>query len=120
MEIGRLAMREIIAKESVFLGPAVSLLLISATATASPAATVASQVDISGAFNFSDLVGVNPIGNGAPIGSTGYYSGGTYDQFGALSVTPSSGTTVTASQGGHTYNVPFIGGPAAANPDEFS
>jgi PEP-CTERM motif len=95
-------------------------LLISATATASPAATVASQVDISGAFNFSDLVGVNPIGNGAPIGSTGYYSGGTYDQFGALSVTPSSGTTVTASQGGHTYNVPFIGGPAAANPDEFS
>src|SRR5271170_3100105 len=108
-------MREIITKASVFLGSVVSLFLISAAATPSHA-----QVDISGAFNFSDLVGVNPIGNGAPIGSTGFYAGGLYDQFGATSVTPSSGTTVTAAQGGYTYNVPFIGGPAAANPDEFS
>lgn len=88
--------------------------------TPSHALVVASQVDVSGAFNFSDLVGVNPVGDGAPIGSTGSYSGGLYDQFGAVSVTPSSGTSVTAAQGGFTYNVPFIGGPAAANPDEFS
>ena len=113
-------MREIITKASVFLGAAVSLFVISAAATPSQAQVVASQVDISGAFNFSDLVGVNPIGSGAPIGSTGYYSGGLYDQFGAVSVTPSSGTTVTAAQGVFTYGVPFIGGPAAANPDEFS
>ena len=113
-------MREIITKAPVFLGAAVSLFVISTAATPSHALVVASQVDISGAFNFSDLVGVNPVGDGAPIGSTGSYSGGLYDQFGAVSVTPSSGTTVTAAQGAFTYNVPFIGGPAAANPDEFS
>lgn len=104
----------------VVAGAAVTLLLISAAATPSHALVVASQVDISGAFNFSDQVGVNPIGTGAPLGTTGFYSGGLYDQFGAVSVTPSSGTTVTATQGGLTYNVPFIGGPTAANPDEFS
>ena len=113
-------MREIITKAPVFLGAAVSLFVISTAATPSHALVVASQVDISGAFNFSDLVGVNPVGDGAPIGSTGSYSGGLYDQFGAVSVTPSSGTTVTAAQGAFTYNVPFIGGSAAASPDEFS
>jgi PEP-CTERM motif len=114
-------MREAIRRSNnVFGGAAVTFLLISAAPTPSHALVVASQVNISGAFNFSDLVGVNPVGDGAPIGSTGSYSGGLYDQFGAVSVTPSSGTTVTAAQGAFTYNVPFIGGPAAANPDEFS
>jgi hypothetical protein len=77
-------------------------------------------VDISGEFNFSDDFGVNQIGNGEPLGQTGYYAGGLYDQIGANVVTPSAGTTVTATQGTYTYNVPFIGGPAAADPDEFS
>jgi PEP-CTERM motif len=114
-------MRDAIRRSNnVFGGAAVTFLLISAAATPSPAGTAPSQIVISGAFNFSDWIGVNPIGNGAPIGSTGFYSGGLYDQFGAVSVTPSSGTTVTAAQGGYTYNVSFIGGPAAANPDEFS
>ncbi len=115
-------MREGIGRgNNVFGGAAVTLLLISATATPSRALlVVSSPVDISGAYNFSDLIGVNPIGNGAPIGSTGFYAGGLEDQFGATSVTPSSGTTVTATQGGYTYNVPFIGGPVAASPDQFN
>jgi len=113
-------MRGIITKASMFLGAPVSLYLISSAATPSHAGTVASQVGISGTFNFSDLVGVNPTGNGAPIGTTGFYTGGIYDQVGANVVTPSAGTTVTATQGTYTYNVPFIGGPTAANPDEFS
>jgi hypothetical protein len=75
-------MREIITKAPVFLEAAVSLFVISTAATPSHALVVASQVDVSGAFNFSELVGVNPVGDGAPIGSTGSYSGGLYDQFG--------------------------------------
>jgi PEP-CTERM motif len=77
------------------------------------------QLSISDQFNFTDTYGVNPVGNGAPIGSTGFYVGGTYDSVGANSVTPSADTTVTATQGGFTYNIPFIGGPGTANPDEF-
>jgi hypothetical protein len=114
-------MREAIRRSNnVFGGAAVTFLLISASATPSRAGTVSSQIVISDTFNFYDLIGVNPIGDGAPLGSTGFYAGGFYDQFGAVSVTPSSGTTVTATQGGLTYSVPFIGGPTAANPDEFS
>jgi hypothetical protein len=90
------------------------LLMLSAEATPSRA-----QLSILEQFNFSDTYGVNPVGNGAPIGSTGFYVGGTYDSAGANSVTPSSGTTVTATQGGFTYNIPFIGGPGTADPDEF-
>jgi PEP-CTERM motif len=113
-------MSEGIGKSAKFLAGSFFAFLISEAATPSHAGTVASQVDISGTFNFSDLVGVNPTGNGAPIGTTGFYAGGIYDQIGANVVTPSAGTTVTATQGTYTYNVPFIGGPTAANPDEFS
>jgi hypothetical protein len=77
------------------------------------------QLSISTQFNFSDNFGVNPIGNGAPIGSTGFYMGGTYDSVGANSVTPSAGTAVTATQSGFMYNIPLIGSPGTANPDEF-
>ena len=114
-------MRKGIAKSAgVFGGAAVNLFVIFGAATPSRALDVTDPVDVSGTFNFSDWVGVNPVGNGAPIGSTGFYGGGIYDQFGANSVTPSVGTTVTAAQGTYTYNVPFIGGPTAASPDEFS
>ena len=77
------------------------------------------QLSISSQFNFSDTYGVNPVGVGATDGSTGFYVGGTYDSVGANSVTPSAGTAVTATQGAFTYNIPFIGGPGTANPDEF-
>src|ERR1700684_2963590 len=69
------------------------------------------QLSISTQFNFSDNFGVNPIGNGAPIGSPGFYMGGTYDSVGANSVTPSAGTAVTATQSGFMYNIPLIGSP---------
>ena len=114
-------MRKGIAKSAgVFGGAAVNLFVIFGAATPSRALDGTDPVDVSGTFNFSDWVGVNPVGNGAPIGSTGFYGGGIYDQIGANSVTPSVGTTVTAAQGTYTYNVPFIGGPTAASPDEFS
>jgi hypothetical protein len=115
-------MREGLLRSASVFGSAalISFLIFLGAATPSRAVVVSSQISISDEFNFSDLVGVNPTGNGAPIGSTGFYTGGLYDQFGANSVTPSTGTTVTATQGTNTYNVPFIGGPTAANPDEFS
>lgn len=91
----------------------ISLLVFAGTPPAS------AQVTISGQFNFSDTYGVNPIGNGAPVGLTGFYAGGTYDSIGANAITPSSGTTVTATQDGVSYNVPFVGGPGTATPDEF-
>ena len=77
------------------------------------------QIDISDPENFSDDYGVNPLGNGAPIGTTGFYQGGTYDSVGADSVTPSAGTTVTATQSTFTYNLNFIGGPGTALPNQF-
>jgi hypothetical protein len=95
-------------------GSASTILLLVAQATPSRA-----QLAITQQFNFSDTYGVNPVGNGASIGSTGFYAGGTYDSVGADSVTPSAGTTVTATQGAFIYNIPFIGGPGTANPDEF-
>jgi PEP-CTERM motif-containing protein len=108
-------MRKAIARSArVFRIAAAILFLISAATTPSRA-----QITISQQFNFSDLYGVNPIGNGPPIGSTGFYAGGIYDSVGANSVTPSAGSTVTAAQGAFTYNIPFEGGPGAANPDEF-
>jgi hypothetical protein len=91
-----------------------ALLLVAVTMAPSHA-----QVAISGQFNFVDDYGANPIGNGAPIGSTGYSSGGIYDSVGADSITPSAGTSVTASQGAFTYNLPFVGGPGTALPDQF-
>jgi hypothetical protein len=94
---------------------AIALVLV-----ATPAGATEAGPAISTEFNFSDLVGVNPIGNGPEIGSSDYYEGGLYDQLGANSVVPSSGTTVTATQGTFSTNVGFIGGPGAANPNEFS
>jgi hypothetical protein len=112
-------MREAIRRSNnAFGGAAVTFLLISAAPTPSNAVVV-SGIVISTPLNYSDLIGVNPIGDGAPIGSTGFYGGGTYESVGALSVTPSAGTTVTATLGTYTYNIPFIGGPGAASPDEF-
>jgi hypothetical protein len=89
------------------------VVMLSAKATPSRA-----QLSISTQFNFSDTYGVNPIAIGTPIGD-GFYSGATFDSVGANSVTPSADTTVSATQGGFTYNIPFIGGPGTANPDEF-
>jgi hypothetical protein len=105
---------------SVFSGAAAVTAFLTLLGAMTPSRALASSVDISTPFDFSDLVGVNPIGTGAPIGSTGFYAGGIYDQIGANVVTPSAGTTVTATQATYTYNVSFIGGPTAANPDEFS
>src|SRR5277367_1841687 len=94
-------MMEAIARSArILAGAFVIALLISAAATPSRA-----QIMISDQFNFSDTYGVNPVGNGAPIGSTGFYQGGTYDSVGADSVTPSAGTTVTATQATVTYNL---------------
>src|SRR5271169_6899005 len=94
-------MLEAIARSArILAGAFVIALLISAAATPSRA-----QITISDQFNFSDTYGVNPVGNGAPIGSTGFYQGGTYDSVGADSVTPSAGTTVTATQATVTYNL---------------
>lgn len=111
-------MNKRITKFASLLGGAAVTSVLTFLGGATPSRAL--DVNISGEFNFSDLVGVNPTGNGAPIGSTGFYAGGIYDQFGANFVTPSAGTTVTATQGATTVNVPFIGGPTAANPDEFS
>jgi hypothetical protein len=98
-----------------FIGGAVAIVfLLSAAATPSRA-----QIAISDQFNFSDTYGVNLLGVGVPIGSTGYYAGGTYDSVGADSVTPSTDTTVTASQGTDSYVLSFIGGPGTALPNQF-
>jgi PEP-CTERM motif len=70
------------------------------------------QIAVSGPSNFVDEYGVNPIGTGAAIGSTGFYDGGTYDSVGLQSVSPVSGTTVSAAQDGALYNIPFLGGGA--------
>jgi hypothetical protein len=78
----------------------------------------ASLLAVTSPFNYTDKVGVNPIGLGTAIGNTGYYSGGVYDALGAVSITPVAGTTVTATQGGFAYNVPFQGG--GAYPNSFS
>jgi PEP-CTERM motif len=68
------------------------------------------------ADNYLDTFGVNPIGIGTEIGTSAYYTGGTYDAItayvspsgppsGTGAATPSSGgTTVTATQG--IYTVP--------------
>jgi PEP-CTERM motif len=98
----------------VLAGALFMAFLISTDATSASA-----QISISDSFNFSDTYGVNPVGNGAPIGSTGFYQGGTYDSVGADSVTPSAATTVTATQGVVTYSLNFIGGPGTALPDQF-
>jgi hypothetical protein len=97
-----------------FGAAAAGLLAVSAAPTPSVA-----QLSISQQFNFSDVYGVNPIGNGASIGGTGFYLGGLYDSVGANSITPSAGTTVTASQNGTSYLIPFVGGPGTATPNEF-
>jgi PEP-CTERM motif len=69
--------------------------------------------------NFLDTFGVNPIGVGTQIGTSGYYTGATYDSVfawvtpsgppsGSGGSTPSSdGTTVTATQGGTTVTLPY-------------
>jgi hypothetical protein len=108
-------MKDAFVRRAQFFG-GISAIAFSLFAVATPSRA---QLSISEQFNFSDTYGVNPVGNGTPIGSTGFYVGGTYDSVGANSVTPSAGTTVTATQGAFTYNIPFIGGPGTANPDEF-
>lgn len=75
----------------------------------------AALLAVSDPLNYVDEFGVNPLGNGIPIGATGYYAGQTVDTVGAVYVTPSAGTTVTATQGSSTYNVPFVGGGAFPN-----
>ena len=77
--------------------------------------------------NFLDTFGVNPIGVGTQIGTSGYYAGATYDSVfgwvtpsgppsGSGGSTPSSdGTTVTATQGGTTVAVPYNNSTAFPN-----
>jgi len=77
--------------------------------------------------NFLDTYGVNPIGNGTEIGTSGYYTGGTYDSIfawvqpsgppsGSGASQPSSdGTTVTATQGTHTVTLPYNNSTAFPN-----
>ena len=77
--------------------------------------------------NFLDTYGVNPIGVGAQIGSSGYYAGNTFDSVfgwvtpsgppsGSGTSTPSSdGTTVTATQGNTTITVPYNNSGAFPN-----
>lgn len=91
---------------SLFVGAAAAIVLI---ATPSPSRA---QIEVSGPSNFVDDYGVNVIGIGAPIGSIGFYSGGTYDSVGLQSVSPVSGTTITAQQASALYNIPFLGGGA--------
>src|ERR1700733_10889048 len=69
--------------------------------------------------NFLDTYGVNPIGVGTQIGTSGYYAGNTFDSVfgwvtpsgppsGSGTSTPSSdGTTVTATQDNTTITVPY-------------
>jgi len=94
---------------------AISAFAAMLTSAPAQAATVLS---VSETINFIDQWGVNPLGVGTQIGTTGYYTGGTYNTFGALSITPAAGTTVTGTQGGVTYSVPHTGG--GAFPNEFS
>jgi hypothetical protein len=77
----------------------------------------ADVLTVSNPFNYVDEYGVNTIGNGPAMGTTGYYAGGEYDSVAVESVTPVTGTTVTATQDGVSYNVPFLGG--GAFPDQF-
>jgi hypothetical protein len=85
---------------------------------------------ISGVYNDFNSYGVNPIGFGTEIGNSGYYTGGSFDAFGANVVTPSGpplsvggsstssdGTTVTATQGNVTYTVLY--GNSTAFPNMF-
>jgi len=72
----------------------------------------ATELSVSAPGNFIDQYGVNPIGNGSPIGNTGFYTGSLDDSISVTSITPVSGTTVTATQGTSTVNVPFLGGGA--------
>jgi hypothetical protein len=106
MRIEEDEMIETNARRGFFVAVTMILFFISAATSPSRA-----QLTISQQFNFSDVYGVNPIGNGAEIGSTGFYSGGLYDSVGANSVTPSAGTNVTASQNGVVYTIPFSGVP---------
>lgn len=92
---------------------------ILAMTTATPA--FSSTIDILGDGSFLDFYGVNPVGNGIPIGTTGYYAGGLYDSIYA-NVTPnpastpsSTQTTITASQGSFNYNIPYLGAVAFPN-----
>jgi len=101
-------MRTVIGRiASVFGAVAAAICVVIATPLPSRA-----QLVVSGPSNFVDDYGVNPIGTGVAIGSTGYYYGGTFDSVGLLQVSPVSGTTITAQQDSATYNIPFLGGGA--------
>jgi PEP-CTERM motif len=77
--------------------------------------------------NFLDTFGVNPIGVGTQIGTSGYYTGNTFDSVfgwvtpsgpptGSGASTPSSdGTTVTATQGSTTVTLPYNNSTAFPN-----
>jgi hypothetical protein len=78
-------------------------------------------LDVSYTANFIDLYGENPIGNGTPIGNTGFYIGSLDDSVVAY-VTPnpvsnpaSTATVVTATQGTATVKIPYLGGGASPN-----
>jgi len=108
-------MKQISTKIAHVSGAVVAMVfLFFADATPSSA-----EIVISDPENFSDNYGVNPLGVGTAIGSTGFYESGIYDSVGADSVTPSAGTTVTATQGTTTYTLNFIGGPGTALPNQF-
>jgi hypothetical protein len=69
----------------------------------------ATDITISGQFNFRDNRGPNPVG----------VTPGDRDLFGASSITPSgAGTTVVATQGAVTLNVPFL--PFTILPNSYS
>ena len=108
-------MRQISAKTARACG-AVGAIILLYLVQATPSNA---QIAISDLFNFSDTYGVNPVGNGAEIGSTGFYQGGTYNSVGADSVSPSADTTVTATQGVATYVLNFVGGPGTVFPNQF-
>lgn len=75
-----------------------------------PLSVMAAPVAVSDAYQWIDRYGTNTIGATA----------GVYDAFGAQNVVPngSGGTTATASRGGTTVSLPWVGG--TANPNQYS
>lgn len=101
--------------------------LLAAAAHFQPAQST--PLDITFTANFLDTFGVNPIGVGTQIGTSAYYTGNTFDSVTAWvkpsgppsptgQPTPGSdGTTVKATQGTTTVNLPYIN--STAFPNEF-
>jgi hypothetical protein len=87
-------------------------------AVASIAPARATLPTVTGQLNYVDDDGVGPRGNGTAIGDTGFYTGGLEDSIGALSLTPVSGRTVTATHGSSTINVLYLGQRGGAFPHQ--